>query len=86
MSDPDGTGITLDYNYPLNEGIIINQFNVMEYSDKLKIEKYFANLDRDCYCFLDNNVSIIFISNNSDSFYSFIRKIKINNILNDNNN
>ncbi len=76
--------IILKYPYPLNMGIILNDNEMMVYIDKDKITNHFENLNKDCYCYLDNNITIIFLSSTDKQYEKFIRQVKICNILHSN--
>lgn len=85
-SKPPDKKNVFTYYYPLNEGIAINEKNEMVYSDKYLIQCHFEKIEPDCFCYLDNNLSIIFLSSNDNEYKRFVRIVKINNILYDNNN
>jgi hypothetical protein len=71
----------LKYPYPLNTGIILNDNGMMLYTDKDKIVKHFEKLNEDCFCYLDNNITIIFFSSSDKQYEKFIRQVKIYNII-----
>lgn len=76
----------LVYYYPLNEGIYLNEKNEISYYDKSLIEQHFEKIEPDCFCYLDNNLSIIFLSKDDKQYNRFVRLVKINNIIYDNSN
>ncbi len=85
-NNPPDKEQVLVYYYPLNEGIGLNDKNEMSYYDKSLIEEHFEKIEPNCFCYLDNNLSIIFLSKDDKEYNRFVRLVKINNIMYDNSN